>query len=140
MAAVRGGHAELVKFLINRKANVNLADPCDGKTALHWATVGVNIPMIELLMSKGAKHDVRSEVGSSPLHVAAMNGHNEAVACLLDHGADINSADIMGNIPLVILASMGYLDTVKLLVLKVADMKKQVIWDRLLWTVHLCGS
>jgi ankyrin repeat protein len=37
MAAVVGGHAEVVKFLINRKANVNLAEPCNGLTALHRA-------------------------------------------------------------------------------------------------------
>jgi ankyrin repeat protein len=99
MAAVVGGHAEAVKFLINRKANVNLADPCNGLTvlnrltALHHASVNGNVPMIELLMSKGANHDARSKVGMTPLHMAAMKGHEEAMACLLDHGADINAAD-----------------------------------------------
>jgi ankyrin repeat protein len=74
------------KFLITRKANVNLAEPCMGFTALHYTSSIGNVPMIELLMSKGAKHDVRNHVGSTPLHFAAVQGHKEAVACLLDHG------------------------------------------------------
>ena len=93
MAAVVGGHAEVVKFLITRKAIVNLADPCNGLTFLHHVSVNGNVPMIELLMSKGANHDARSKVGMTPLHMAAMKGHEEAMACLLDHGADINAAD-----------------------------------------------
>ena len=79
MAAVGGGHAEVVKFFITRKANVNLAEPCNGITALHGASVTVNVPMIELLLSKGAKHDVRDKIGSTPLHSAAGHGHIRTV-------------------------------------------------------------
>ena len=65
MAAVAGGHAEVVKFLITRKANVNLAEPCHGYTALHFYIGEGNLTMIELLISKGAKHDVRDKIGST---------------------------------------------------------------------------
>jgi hypothetical protein len=63
MGAAAGGHAEVVKFIITRKANVNLADPCQGITALHRASDLGNVPMMELLISKGAKHDVRDKFG-----------------------------------------------------------------------------
>jgi ankyrin repeat protein len=63
MAAVEGGHAEVVKFLITRKANVNLAEPLDGLTALHQASSLGSVATMELLMSKGAKHDVRDKFG-----------------------------------------------------------------------------
>ena len=46
MTAVRGDHAEVVEFLITRKANVNLAEPCSGWTALHGASLTGNVPMI----------------------------------------------------------------------------------------------
>jgi ankyrin repeat protein len=124
MAAVVGGHAEVVKFLITRKANVNLAEPINGLTSLHFASIIENFSMIELLMSKGAKHEVRDKVGNTPLHFAAFNGNKESMACLLDHGADINAADIIGDSPLMMAASDGLLETVKLLVLRGADMKK----------------
>ena len=99
MATVFGGHAEVVKFLINRKANVNLALLCGG-TALHYACVKRNIPMMELLMSEGAQRDVRDRNGQTPLHSTASLGHQEAVACLLDRGDDINAADNMSATPL----------------------------------------
>jgi ankyrin repeat protein len=125
-AAIGGGHAEVVKFLITRKAKVNMADTCHGRTALHQASIQGHIPMMELLMSKGAKHDVRTHVGSTPLHLAAVRGRKEAVACLLDHGADINNeATHSGLTSLMMAAYKGHLETVKLLVLKGADMKKQ---------------
>jgi hypothetical protein len=125
MAAVAGGHAEVVKFLISRKAKVDLAEPCGGLTALHCVSGQENVPMIELLMSKGAQHDLWNKVGGTPLHLAALRGHKEAVACLLDHGADINAASTKCNTPLNMAANKGHLEIVKLLVLKGADMKKQ---------------
>ena len=98
-AAVLGGHAEVVKFLINRKAYVNLAEPCNGWTALHCAVVGRNMLMIELLMSKGAKHDVKDnprDSGSktdSILGSATWRGPLELVQRLVDAGADVNQTD-----------------------------------------------
>lgn len=38
MAAAHEGHAEVVKFLISRKANVNLAEPTLGWSAIHFAS------------------------------------------------------------------------------------------------------
>ena len=73
-AAVVVGNAEVVKFLITRKANVDLAEDVGGETALHCAAVVGNVSMIELLMSKGARHDVRSKFECTPLHSAAYHG------------------------------------------------------------------
>jgi ankyrin repeat protein len=112
-AAIGGGHA-------------NLAEPCMGWTALFCASCQGNRNLVELLMSKGAKHDVRNHDGSTPLHLVAVGGHKEAVACLLDLGADINNeATHSGMTPLMIAANEGRLETVKLLVHKGADLKKR---------------
>ena len=84
--------------------------------------------MIEPLMSKGAKRDVRDKVGSTLLHSAAGHGHIKAVTCLLDHGAGIDAVSHnTGGTPLILSAQWGHLEIVKLLVLKGADMKKESI-------------
>ena len=105
------------KFLSIRKANVNLAEPCCGWTALQCAVVGRNMLMIELLMSKGAKHDVKDKRGQSPLQEAAIHGHKEIVSCLMDHGADINAEDLGKTL----IASVCHLEIVEYLVNKGAD-------------------
>ena len=112
----------MVTFLITRKANVNQADPCQGFTALHRASDLGNVPMMELLISKGAKHDMRDKFGCFPLQNAAYHGHKEAVACLLDHGADINVCYYSGNTPLMTAAVHCQFKAVKFLVLKGADL------------------
>ena len=96
MAAVGGGHAEVVKFLITRKAKGDA-------------------PMIELLMSKGANHDARDKGGWTPLRYASKDGQIEAATCLLDHGADINAPTNKGFTPLLHSAEEGHLEFVKLL-------------------------
>ena len=126
-AAVLGGHAEVVKFLINRKAYVNLAEPCNGLTALHLAASHENFPIIELLMSRGAKHDARDRDrdrdrdGWTPLHLAANNDNKQAEACLLDHGADANVMDDIGKTPLMAAAHDNHLPIVNLLLFRGAD-------------------
>ena len=121
MEAVRGGHAEVAKFLITRKANVNLTEPCDGHTALHCASRKGNVAMIDLLMSKGAKHDVRDKRGRTPLHHAAERDHKDALAYLLDHGADLNHVDHEGWTSLMMAANKNHLQIVNLLLLRGAN-------------------
>ena len=114
----------MVKFLISRKANVNLAEDVNGETALHCAAINGNVSMIELLMSKGARHDVRSKFECTPLHAAAYHGRKDAVASLLDHGADVNVQDNTGETPLMT-ARFGnhhFLDVVDILLLRGADL------------------
>ena len=87
------GHADAVRVLISRNADVNKPDPFDGLTALHLSAQKGHVPVMQLLISKGARIDVRSKHGQTPLHQAAGYGQQEAAICLLDHGADANAAD-----------------------------------------------
>ena len=77
--------------------------------------------MIELLMSKGAKLDVRDKEGSTPLHYAAVNGHKEAEASLLDYGADVNALSVNVGTPLMIAILKNCLPVIDLLLLRGAD-------------------
>ena len=56
-------HADAVRVLISRNADVNKPEPCHGLTALHGAAQGGHVPVMQLLISKGARIDARD---SSP--------------------------------------------------------------------------
>jgi ankyrin repeat protein len=59
------GHADAVRVLISRNADVNKS--CDGFTVLHTSAEGGHAPVMQLLISKGASWiDVRSKLGQTP--------------------------------------------------------------------------
>ena len=51
--AAEYGHLEIVKVLIENKANVNEADN-NGRAPLHWVIEQKNVEMVKFLMDKGA--------------------------------------------------------------------------------------
>lgn len=61
--ACRSGHADVVRILINHKANAALARPTDGQTPLHWLFNFADEDMLEvaeMLLRNGAKIDART--------------------------------------------------------------------------------
>jgi hypothetical protein len=88
---------EIVRLLVERKANVNTRDEF-GDTPLHVAARVGNRKAIELLLDRGALDDihVRNNYGDTPLHAAARASNNrKAIELLLDRGAldDIHARD-----------------------------------------------
>ena len=99
MASGRG-HAPAVTLLIESGADVNKPEPCQGITALHVTAKEGHVQVMELLITKGARVDVRSNDGRTPLYLTIFDGHKEAAIYLLDHGAEVNAAAIDGYTPL----------------------------------------
>jgi uncharacterized protein len=92
MMAVRTGIPELVKFLLENGADVNITNR-DGETALFFAVYHGRADLVNMLLDKGASvYARRSKVGVTPLHVAAARGDTEIVKVLLAKGADVNAA------------------------------------------------
>jgi ankyrin repeat protein len=56
--------------------------------------------MVQLLLARGADHDMQTESGKSPLHWAAMSGNLQVVEYLLAAGSDVNLQDSAGATPL----------------------------------------
>jgi ankyrin repeat protein len=83
MASIKG-HAELVKLLIAKDADVNKT----GWTPLHYAASGAKMNIIEILLEHSAYIDAESPNGSTPLMLAAMYGNADCVRLLLESGAD----------------------------------------------------
>ena len=83
MAAMRG-QIVWVQRLLERGAKVNR----EGWTPLHYAAAGPSVPVIELLLTRGAAIDARSPNGTTPLMMAARYGAIDAADLLLARGAN----------------------------------------------------
>jgi hypothetical protein len=98
-SAARGGHINIVRFLIENGANVN-AKSYDGKTPLHGAAENMNKDIALLLLEKGADINAKERNGWTPLNQAIRNYHKDAAALLIEKGADVNVKDVNGMTPL----------------------------------------
>ena len=62
-----------------------------GDTALHHAARNGDIEIVELLVSRGADVNARSDHGHFPLYCAAGHGHLETTRYLMENGADLEA-------------------------------------------------
>jgi ankyrin repeat protein len=59
----------------------------EGSTAAFAAAVGGSLPVIKMLVSKGADLNAANSYGDSPLEAAAETGHTDVAVFLKAHGA-----------------------------------------------------
>lgn len=96
--------APAVTLLIESGADVNKKEPQNGPTPLHVAAQIDGVPVMQIMINKGARIDERDMLGQTPLHAAASHGRKKAAICLLDHMAEINAVDNDGFTPLMFAA------------------------------------
>lgn len=120
MAAVFNGHIETGQTLVANGVTVDLLsaaglglvaeveaalrrDPTvlDGngsatKAPIYWAAMNGQFRIVQLLLARGAKTEVKDEELRTPLMLAAIAGHGGVVRLLLDQGANINEWDRRG--------------------------------------------
>jgi ankyrin repeat protein len=92
MAAAFDSDEKLVKDLIERKANVNIASRF-GMTALMYAG---GLPVVKLLLGAGASVKDKDLSGRTALHYATQRADPEVVRVLIEAGADVNAKDDKG--------------------------------------------
>ena len=73
------GDNETIEKLIESGADINSANSV-GKTALMIAVEGDNLDSVVLLLSRGAKTNIRTDAGCTALTFAAENGHTGITA------------------------------------------------------------
>ncbi|CAD6444526.1 dbd5b000-593c-4a48-8067-d156caf8cf24 [Sclerotinia trifoliorum] len=102
--AARLGHTEIVKLLVERKADINLAD-FRGEKPICFAARGNYPEIVQILVDSKAdiEMDQNLDSGCGPLH--ARFGFPKVVRILLKNGADINRNCSGGTI--LFFASMG---------------------------------
>uniref|UniRef100_A0A673Z602 Ankyrin 1 n=1 Tax=Salmo trutta TaxID=8032 RepID=A0A673Z602_SALTR len=115
--AARMGHKELVKLLLEHKANPDSATTA-GHTPLHIAAREGHPHTTRILLDGGAQQTKMTKKGFTPLHVACKYGKVDVVELLLERGANPNAAGKNGLTPLHVAVHHNNLDVAKLLVSK----------------------
>lgn len=102
MAAARGAHLDMIRFLLSRGARAALADK-RGFTALHWVVAPPSSDSVRqaaclrALIDAGADPNASNENGVTPLMNAAWYGCDTSVRELLRCGSNPLMCDIKGN-------------------------------------------
>lgn len=115
IAALNHGHIECARVLLDRGADVNLADPAGWSPLIHAVYFGADDALIGLLLERGAQINHQNHRGVTALYLAAGIGREEQVRWLLDRGADPTIATGSGFTPLRLAQQKGLANIVKIL-------------------------
>jgi len=94
-----------------------------GRTALMEAAAYKRDTMVNALLVKGAKVNLKDHAGRTALMEAAKAGHAPTLQLLLDHKAEVNVASLNGRTALLDAAAGGHTDLAQLLLATGADVK-----------------
>jgi ankyrin repeat protein len=133
-AAADSGDAYELTYLLD--AGLSPDARLSGRTLLHVAAESGMEATVQLLLTRGADLEAKSEEGSQvPLHWAALNGHTAVVNALTGAGAAVDTKDARGATPLHMAADKGHLETVRLLLDRGANIEARNSdgWTALFW-------
>lgn len=119
IAASKAGNANLVRFLLEQRADANEKDS-DGNSVLLLSSVVRDRKdrgdVVECLLSWGADANARQAYTErTALHAAAWRGSITMAKALVNHKADVNARDLDGNTPLHFATKNGHNDIVRYL-------------------------
>jgi ankyrin repeat protein len=112
---IQTGNRKAALDQIRAGADVNAAQP-DGTRPVHWAVYRVDYELLDALIAKKAKVDVRNEFGSTPLAEAVKLADARMVKALLDAGAGPEGANQDGETALMLAIKTGDLPIVEMLI------------------------
>lgn len=89
-SAASKGQVEVVSFLLDNRADVNLGLAAGAKTALHEAVENGHKAVVDLLLARGADINAATTQGVTPLHLAVVKGFYQVCESLLAHQAKLD--------------------------------------------------
>jgi ankyrin repeat protein len=98
-AAAMARDRRIAEDLLAHGAEVNAADTIQGRTPLHWATVGGRADLVRLFLDRGADVRVRESLGGTTTLICAAaseRGDLTLVNLLLEKGAALEAKDASG--------------------------------------------
>ena len=103
---------------------VNSRDRTNGEGALHYMIRARDLTWLAFLLGKGARPDIQSNRGDTPLTLAAQIGWLEGAEQLLARRASVDLANGRGETPLILATQRRDLAMVRLLLGRRADPKR----------------
>ena len=129
ICAAEAGHADLVRCLIERGADVHAGDGDDSR-AIHFAAAGGHYSVIDLLLGVGVDLNEANRNGMTPLHFASAAGREGCVDFLLERGVNVNVREVNLRTPLFFAARSGRLDVCRRLINAGADVNVLNLYRR----------
>lgn len=110
------GHIDIVKLLISKGANPNIAANNEFKIVpIHSACAISNYDITDILLKNGANVNAKQMQGVTPLHSAAHNGQTKLAKLLIQSGADVNAKMDNGQTPLCMAEEKRFNETAELI-------------------------
>jgi ankyrin repeat protein len=125
------GHTEIVEFLLNHGADIEL-ETCTGHTPMMlaaWYAGDGKYETIKVLLEHGAKANRKNKDGGTALHRAAMYSGKEVINLLISYGADVNAREEYQITPLHQAAMLKNIDAAKALIENGADIFAKTYYD-----------
>ena len=104
---------EVVEQLLSESDVRNSLTTANGFNALHFASAGGSINIVEALLQRNAALEARTSQGLSPLMIAAEHGREGLLRFFIQRGLDLNLSAKNGRTPLMLAAYAGHLGVVR---------------------------
>ena len=96
-----------VRLLLDSGADANVRN-ADGRTLVYQAaSMGNGLPILRLLLEKGAEPDAKTIIGMTPLMAASGRANVDAMRLLIEKNADVNARNAAGATALMAAAATG---------------------------------
>ena len=122
--AVKHGHLDIVKYLIEKCDSMNLQD-LDDMSPVHLAAESGHLNIVKYLIETGTSVNLQDVDGMSSVHWAAKGGHLDIIKYLVEKWGSIDLQDENGMSPMHWAAKGGHLDIIKHFVEKEGSMDLQ---------------
>lgn len=105
--SIQRGEIDRVSQLLQQDRGLLKQRGWGGFTALHFAALHGNRPMVELLLNNGADPNIPCDAGQTPFHFACRNGNIYIMHKMMQHGTDLKLVDEQGKTSLLHAVSGG---------------------------------